>query len=364
MHLLEQFAESSCYQRIGDPLQTIFNADSENMDVWQIRAVSQRMELSISNRFGSKIAKIVNHIGTSLVATNELNTSIADDVYQKCIALLFDDDNPTSVMEWYENYVDQELNFLEAKSVYAIGAAGKYKEDRLTISSYYPGYKNDRKNRSDYFRSTSEYFRDIDRKSVMKMGSNLIYSRLSKLFISELKDIKPELSSQEVKDKLSQESPEISKLVIDIVKSVHAGLPIPFDAISERLKIEAKRLYDIDDFLISFSAPDDEAQDETSLNDKIRVSTIHGVKGQTHDATLLLTTQFHNTGASKKANEIGGTDLDYLVHTSSSDRNIRRRRLLYVSSSRPRYLFVWAIPKSKQNKFSQIETLFSEVIEL
>lgn len=364
MTILEQFTESNCYQRIGDPLQTIFNADNDSSDVWQIRSDSQEMKLLVSNRFGTNIAKLVNHVGVSLSSTNELTSDVDDSVYQKSIALLFEDDNPPSVIDWFRSYANQELSFLQEKDIYVIGAAGKEKEDRLTIPSYITTYKNDRRKKSDYFKNSTEYFKGIDKKSIQKLGSNLVYDRISKLLISELKNVDTNLATQDIKNKLLNDSTEMSLLVIDVVRSINSNQPVPFDRIATKLQNEARRLFDTA-ISISFNVEaGDETEEENSDDETLQVSTIHGVKGQTHDATLLLTTQFHNTGASSRTGEIGGTDLDYLLHSTNSDRDIRRRRLLYVSSSRPRYLFVWAIPKSKRTKLSSIESLFTEVIEI
>jgi methylglyoxal synthase len=152
MGLLESFVDSGCYQRIGDPLQTIFNADSDAEDVWLNREDTPRLSLMVSNRFGKKIARLVNHIGIGLDPEHNLSSAIEDSSYQKCIALIFDDDKPETVLEWFSTYAEQELNFLDTKSLYAIGAVGKYKEDKFTINSYLSSYSNDRKLKLDYFK--------------------------------------------------------------------------------------------------------------------------------------------------------------------------------------------------------------------
>lgn len=369
MEILEQFASSDCYQRVGDPLQTIFNADSEIVDVWQLRDQARHMKLSLGNRFGPKIADFVNHVGRSL-SENSSMTSTKDDVYQKCVLILFDDDSPLRVMDWFKIYVEQELAFLDTKSVYVIGAVGKEKQDKLTIKSYAKHYKNDRYSKSDYYQTNLDYFSDIDRDSINRLGSNLIYNRLSKLFISGLREANLSLSTTEIKQKLVEEGQEIPALVIEIAIALNTNRQIPFDNITATLKSEAKKLFNIENVSYEFDATSENTQTENTLgedeldNNMFEISTIHGIKGQTHDATLLVTTQFYNTGASKKTGEIGGTDLDYLLHEPASLRDTRRRRLLYVSASRPRFLFAWAIPKSKKNKTSSIQSLFTEVIEI
>ncbi len=367
MRLLESFISSSCYQRIGDPLQTIFNADNDAEDVWLNREDTPRLHLMVSNRFGSKIARLVNHIGSGLDAEHNLSSAVADSSYQKCIALLFDDNNPESVIDWFSSYTDQELEFIEEKSLYAIGAVGKYKEDKFTLNSYSSSYKNDRKIKSDYFKKPSDYFANITPQVIYEFGSNILHTRLIKLFVSELKEKNGDLATQDITDKINQQSNAFSDLVIDILKALNQDGSIPYQQITDVIRSEALRLFDIDDLVIEFeSAPvtTTSIEDESEPTRSLTFSTIHGVKGQTHDATLLLTTQFRQTGGSRKTGEIGGTDLDYLVHSPISNLDKKRRRLLYVSASRSRYLFVWAIPKSKQEKLSSIRELFTEVIEI
>jgi len=367
MHLLESFINSGCYQRIGDPLQTIFNADNDVEDVWLNREDTPRLNLMVSNRFGKKIARLVNHIGSGIDTEHDITSAVEDSSYQKCIALLFDDNNPDGVLKWFSRYVDTELNFLINKDVYAIGAVGKNKEDKFTINSYSSSYKNDRKIKSDYFKKPSDYFVNITPQLVKELGSNILYTRLIKLFTSEIKNRNNDLTTQEITDKFNQQSTAFSDLIIDILKALNRDEPIAYEQIVTVLKNEALRLFDIDDLVIEFEAsPATSTQEEVQQKSDslISFSTIHGVKGQTHDATILLTTQFGRTGASTKANEIGGTDLDYLVTPRASALTFKRRRLLYVSASRSRYLFVWAIPKSKREKLDTLREVFTEVIEL
>ena len=71
---------------------------------------------------------------------------------------------------------------------------------------------------------------------------------------------------------------------------------------------------------------------------EMELSTIHGVKGETHDATLLLETRFHEFDL--------GTMLSYLTNESvkpTGKRKIKFMRQFYVAMSRPQYLLCLAI---------------------
>ena len=72
---------------------------------------------------------------------------------------------------------------------------------------------------------------------------------------------------------------------------------------------------------------------------EIEVGTIHSVKGETHDATLVLETQYYKNDLQKM--------LPYLIDASmdppTAVRNIEFMRKIYVAASRPRHLLCLAI---------------------
>lgn len=71
---------------------------------------------------------------------------------------------------------------------------------------------------------------------------------------------------------------------------------------------------------------------------KMNVSTIHSVKGETHDSTLVLETKFHHY------------DLSYfLTHPDKNQFKQLKKELDYVGVSRPRHLLCLAIAKSRLN---------------
>ena len=91
--------------------------------------------------------------------------------------------------------------------------------------------------------------------------------------------------------------------------------------------------------------------DQLKLNpvdnsNKIRISTFHGVKGETLDAALVV---------SSKNNQGTKTGRFFKDWISSEEKCKEFVRFAYVASSRPKHLLIWAIPKQKDN--SQIEIL-------
>ena len=366
MAILDCFNTAQCYQRIGDPLQTIYNADNETTDAWIIRTGNQYKTLSKTNRFGSAIANLVNAVGDT-ISENAAMTSDNERAYQECVLVLFDDENPRSVIEWFDAFVEQELTFIDGeKDIYVVGAVGKEKEGRYTLNSYSPSYKRDASRKGKYFRNPRDYFVDFTPDLIQRHGTNLVYDRLIKMFTSSLKSLNDSLIKRDIKEKIDSESEPIAALVLKIANDVIKNQGVPYDAIAEVLHAEALRLFSIDDLSVDFqsveAALEEFDEDIEDTENSMTKSTIHGIKGQTHDATLLVTTQYYTLGGSKKTGEIGGTDVDYLVKNST--RSEKRRKLLYVAASRPRYLFAWAIPKSKSDKAHGIAHMFTRVIEL
>lgn len=74
---------------------------------------------------------------------------------------------------------------------------------------------------------------------------------------------------------------------------------------------------------------------------KIEVGTIHSVKGETHDATLVMETKFNQHDIQQLLGKITGKDSGKII----GPRKIKFARQLYVAFSRPRHLLCLAIHK-------------------
>lgn len=76
---------------------------------------------------------------------------------------------------------------------------------------------------------------------------------------------------------------------------------------------------------------------------RIQLSTIHGVKGETHDATLVMETRNRKYDIGELLNHIAG--LVVTRHTQKT--KIKFSRQLYVAASRPRHLLCFAIHEDR-----------------
>ncbi|UTL78916.1 UvrD-helicase domain-containing protein [Pseudomonas putida] len=81
----------------------------------------------------------------------------------------------------------------------------------------------------------------------------------------------------------------------------------------------------------------------TLHQNRIRLATIHEVKGETHEATMLVS-------ACRRGDQSHWADW-------ISDKNSEAARLAYVASSRPRNLLVWAVKKLKTSERVTLQRL-------
>ena len=84
----------------------------------------------------------------------------------------------------------------------------------------------------------------------------------------------------------------------------------------------------------------------SDYSDKIRITTIHDVKGETLDAVMLV--------SSKDKQSKGG---HYEHWISDLPENSEFVRFAYVASSRPKHLLIWAIPTIKKDKENILQKL-------
>ena len=98
---------------------------------------------------------------------------------------------------------------------------------------------------------------------------------------------------------------------------------------------------------ISFRTPNGTASSKIQMfavnDDKLRVDTIHSVKGCSYDAVLLVST----------SNRLGKTG----YWENWVDNKDETSRFGYVASTRPRYLLAWAVPKLSDAQRSKIESI-------
>ena len=82
---------------------------------------------------------------------------------------------------------------------------------------------------------------------------------------------------------------------------------------------------------------------------RLRFATIHEVKGETHDATVVV--------SSLQAGVHMSNWKDWLADPASE-----AARFAYVASSRPKHLLIWAVKKLKKDESKILSSLGFEIL--
>lgn len=85
-----------------------------------------------------------------------------------------------------------------------------------------------------------------------------------------------------------------------------------------------------------------------SMN-RFKTSTIHGVKGETHEATMLISNPKRNGD---------GAHWSHWINDNTSEA----ARFAYVASSRPKYVLVWCVKKLKTTDVQKLRNLGFEIL--
>ncbi|WP_111811606.1 UvrD-helicase domain-containing protein [Acinetobacter soli] len=86
-------------------------------------------------------------------------------------------------------------------------------------------------------------------------------------------------------------------------------------------------------------------------NKKFKISTIHGVKGETHEATMLI------------SNPTRSGDSAHWSHWIKNNK-AEAARFAYVASSRPKHILVWCVKKLKTSETNELNKLGFEILNI
>ena len=97
-------------------------------------------------------------------------------------------------------------------------------------------------------------------------------------------------------------------------------------------------------------------------NIKLEINTVHGVKGETHLATLYLDTFWYKYDISHYLIKLLSSKLTN--KQKNNIQNIKRNRNIFVGASRARYLLCFVCKGKKAEMPDIINDIFEEVIEI
>ena len=343
--------------KIGDHDQAIYNSINAKDKDWEPNA--DFLPIMTSCRYGQEIADVIYKLKKD---KNKISTSMGCTGI-KPVLIVFDDDSISKVIETFNDILG--THNLNAEGIYkAIGAIKKEETKGLKIGSYWKDFDSSPKNQGEHnywifiddiveelragklYRAEQivrkllcEIYRYIDYNKGFTLNSIKQYldSNYSDVYRSKIYEIS-RLSSFD-RDSVSS---FILKLVNIIIPSeitdVFNSLPKFFTA--KTSKIEESDVIEKNVWI-----------DEKSGR-RIIFDTIHGVKGETHDATLYLETEYSNSSDLNRILPFFGVG-----EKGSKDLCDHFRKLAYVGMSRPRILLCVAI---KYDTYKRCKDVFSD----
>jgi len=364
-------------QRLGDPDQAIFDGisgEKPNKTYNNARLVP----IIDSHRFGNDIASKIKGLSYNRLSNLRSIRSPSEGQYPHTI-FLYDDKSIQNVLDAFGSLIDnlQLEHKDQLKVIKAVGGVGKEKPDGLTIKHYWDQYDNSKASKSfkakrliNIVKKCSEQregnvsenyelllqgivdlLRTADKKTRNTEEKEVYYSKTS--FIKELKENNKFNNFRQILTTwIINEFPtqniwchqiEQLRLLLGLDEQNGSNTKdfISYDNALTTLpdqKISATNIYECDNGL------------------KIEVSTIHGVKAETHDATLILETKYRKNDISSMLDFFTA---DTPKHPGEDTLQAGYMRKLYVATSRPRHLLCLAINRENVSQ-KQVEKLYAK----
>ena len=359
--------------KIGDSDQAIYNSSEDKTPDW----VPQDGFLPImtSCRYNQEIANVICKLkkGDKNIVTFSGKTG------DKPVLLIFDPEKIDRVINGFINALETH-GLYDNKGIYkAIGAVRKKDSSGLKIGSYWSEFDGSVKKQGEY-----NYWVLVDEIATSLSEGNLYKAEriVRKLLcrILHYAKVRHPISGKEysittIKRSLDDEYREIYRQWIYEMSRMQNIEGEAIDClmrqkINELLKIKNFNADDIFDCLPEYFLDKVAVVSQTEKSEKnvlidpirgrrIEFDTIHGVKGETHDATLYLETDRQ-----------GASDLNRILpyygigKLGSSDLFDYSRRLAYVGMSRPKKLLCVAMQAKTFEKSKDAFTDDWEIIDL
>nr|WP_250880014.1 UvrD-helicase domain-containing protein [Thermosipho sp. 1244] len=340
-------------QRFGDPNQSIFNDEDDSIDIdWDVK--EKLMYISSSKRFGKNIAFFVNQLKTNNGIEIKGNDKV--DSFKPHI-IIFDDNSIDKVLDKFVDLIE-EYKFEKEKGIFkAIGWRKSISDDKkLSIKSYYPKFNKSTIMKSNkvinlfdvIIISIMDFLKD---KSSIPNGNNKksVISFLKENYNDFYVNLRTKCISWYFKCRNTNEN-----ITEEIYNFINEGLfkqlgVLEVESFRKKLEEHMKKI---------IFARKNEKNEYTRNGVRIVIDTVHGVKGETHTATLYLETFFN------KKTDIGRV-LEYLfIEKKNKNKDILKTlKVVYVGMSRPKKLLCIAVHKNTIEKYKEkIDNC--EIIEL
>lgn len=345
------FGESSVVQCFGDRNQTIYGNNTTLSDPgWDPRNI---LTINSSYRFGNSIANLCRNV---CVHTQEI-TGHEDHPDCRHTIFLFDDDSVEDVIPAFADRIEEEGLF--EGPFKAIGAIKKRRGDptRLSIPSYWPQFSR-RRHSSFENSSLRAYFQlanqELNRKPYGDCGAarGLLIQGLTQVLRLQSNEIS---TSGVLFRKLKSIEETTRRLffrqIYDWCDEIVGNEMPAWDEVEDVIR-ELIKLFGYDnlnqDALAFVNADTMQIHDQETIEPpsnifgrdriSIEIDTIHGVKGQNHQATLVLETYLYQVYDLKRL-------LPYIKgdYKEPDDPCKKRLPVVHVGMTRPSHLLCLAI---------------------
>ncbi|MDR1417587.1 MAG: UvrD-helicase domain-containing protein [Endomicrobium sp.] len=337
--------EKVVYQRIGDPDQAIydFGGDADLNDKNFSRCEGKE-KITESHRFCKKIAEKTTLF--SLSSTTITSNIQGNEIFE----INFNQSTPSKAIEEFVNHICSNKDRLPVNPIVKIiGAQGNNSSARaLDIQAYIPAFNKELKKRR--FR-TSNIFQALEYLHKNILGNFANNYDLIMDCIARSSVINAKRSSRLEFITFLTATSQLGVLNRLILTWLYVYTPIS----KEKIKEDFSQLCDItfnyevlcdskykeENFQI-VSYIDINNEQIPVINNSFKyneltfhIDTIHGVKGETHDATLVLATKDGTTS----------TDIQTLRAKTKKNNHKAQWKKLYVAMSRPKHILAIAIPR-------------------
>lgn len=357
-------------QRFGDSDQAIFDGLGGEKPNLSYNCAYLDSIITDSHRFGNDIACKINGLSYNKLS-NLGSCRQQPEGNAPHTIFLYDDQSIKQVLPAF-GQLATSLKEDQRRTVKAVGGIGKEKPNGLTIKHYWDGYDKSRASKSfkadkliNIVKKCSEHkhenvsdnydlllqgildlLRKANKKTKNRNDKEVYYSKYS--LIQELKNV----------DRYDKFRQLLTSWIMDGFPSQSMWVQ-HMEKLMDLFGLDGTMGLDALDFITYADRLPPEQEDQLSITNsyqcdnglEIEVSTIHGVKGQTHDATLILETKYRSYWDIKES-------LDFFIDESKQrpledhDHPTKRTSIqasflkkLYVATSRPRHLLCLAIHK-------------------
>lgn len=332
-----------CVMHIGDPDQAIYNSDAVNQEDW----IPNESALSIatSNRYSQRIADVISNLKKregKIISANSLTSC-------QPTLIVFDDDSRKKVINTFITVLENNA-LVSSEGIYkVIGAVKKKSLSGLKISDYWEDFDASGKHTSDY-----NYWNYIQKiATYLEQGKGYLAElHIRKLLCRILNYIGKKYTVYTIKEKLDQSYFDVYKLAILQIFELKEYKKEVIDAYIRKLvdglitNADGSSVFGAlpKYFLEEIYSSNNDIKHHNSMKISsngitLQFDTVHGVKGETHDATLYLETERNGVSDIKSILTYFGQGKLY----KSSDYN---RKCVYVGMSRPGKLLCLAIHKN------------------